>query len=66
MRVTRWQDKDRDDDPVVCSIKRAKELLKQFGGFAWTEHIDRDGGCFQTTDIQLVGNNSTHKYNHHL
>lgn len=49
-----------------CSIKNAKNLLKQFGGCAWTDHCDRDGSVFETTSIMLTGNNSQFKYNHHL
>ena len=31
-----------------------------------TEHIERDGGVFEVTDITLNGNNSRFKYNRHL
>lgn len=55
-----------DDTIGGISITRAKQLLKEFGGIAWTEHIDRDGGCFEVTEIRLNGNNSRIKYNHHL
>lgn len=48
------------------SVTRAKQLLKQYGGTGWTEHIDRDGSCFEVTNIELKGNNSKFKYNHHL
>lgn len=48
------------------SITRAKKLLKTYGGIAWTEHCDRSGGVFETTEIKLTGNNSRFKYNHHL
>jgi hypothetical protein len=48
------------------SVTAAKKLLRQFGGSAWTHHIDRDGGVFETTEIILTGNNSRHKYNKHL
>lgn len=48
------------------SISGAKKLLKLYGGRAWTNHIDRDGCCFETTEIKLKGNNSRFKYNHHL
>lgn len=48
------------------SITAAKRLLKEFGGVAWTDHCERDGGCFETTEIRLKGNNSHFKYNHHL
>ena len=41
-------------------------LLKQYGGSAWTEHCERDGGCFEVTEIKLKGNNSRFRYNHHL
>lgn len=48
------------------SVKRAKELLRKYGGDAWTEHIERDGGVFEVTEIQLKGNNSRFRYNRHL
>ena len=48
------------------SVTYAKQLLKEFGGAAWTSHIDRDGGVFETTSIELKKNNSQHKYNRHL
>ena len=48
------------------SIKHAKELLKEYGGCAWTCHFDRDGSLFETTDIKMKGNNSRVKYNRHL
>ena len=56
------------DDRVIggCSVTFAKQMLKKYGGDAWTEHIDRDGGCFEVTDIATIGNNSRFKYNHHL
>jgi hypothetical protein len=41
-------------------------MMKQYGGAGWTEHIDRDGGCFEVTEIKLQGNNSRFKYNCHL
>ena len=49
-----------------CSVYYAKKMLKQYGGVAWTEHIDRDGGLFETSEITLKGNNSRFKYNRHL
>ena len=48
------------------SITHAKELLKRYGGSAWTEHYERDGSLFEVTEIKLAGNNSKFKYNHHL
>ena len=48
------------------TVTAAKKLLREFGGSAWTEHYERDGGIFETTEIMLKGNNSKFKYNHHL
>lgn len=48
------------------SITEARKLLWQFGGTAWTEHIERNGGVFETSEIRLTGNNSRFKYNRHL
>lgn len=55
-----------DDTLEGISISHAKELLKKYGGCAWTEHIDRDGSVFETSEITLSGNNSKFKYNQHL
>lgn len=57
---------DHVDDTVFCNVSYAKKMLKKYGGTAWTEHIDRDGGCFEVTEIKLQGNNSKFNYNHHL
>ena len=57
---------DAEDTLGGIKITAAKNLLRQFGGRAWTSHIDRDGGVFETTPIRLAGNNSKHKYNRHL
>ena len=56
------------EDRTLCGIKvsAAKELLKQYDGSAWTEPCERDGVCFEVTEIKLKGNNSRFKYNHHL
>lgn len=56
------------DDRVLggISVTTAKKLLRQYGGTAWTEHCERDGGGFEVTPITLAGNNSRFKYNHHL
>lgn len=48
------------------SITVVKKLLKKFGGYGYTCHCERDGGCFETSEIKLKGNNSRFKYNHHL
>lgn len=39
---------------VQCSLPMAKKLLKNFGGYAYTEHIDRDGGLVNKTPILLT------------
>lgn len=58
---------DVSEDTVDgCSVTTAKKLLREFGGSAWTEHCERDGGCFEVTPITLKGNNSRFKYNRHL
>ena len=54
------------DDTITCSITRAKELIREYGGVGWIEHVDRDGCVFETTEIKVNGNNSRNKYNHHL
>ena len=51
---------------VDCSISTAKKMLKKYGGAAWTNHFERDGGFFESTPIKFKGNNSRHKYNRHL
>ena len=48
------------------SVSYVKKLLKEYGGYGYTEHYERDGGLFDVTTIQLNGNNSKFKYNHHL
>ena len=54
------------EDTIFCTVSAAKKLIRQYGGTAWTEHIDRYGSCFEVTPIVLEGNNSRFKYNHHL
>ena len=49
-----------------CSITTAKKLLRKCGGTAFTQHFERDGGLFETTPINLKGNNSKFTYNKHL
>ena len=51
---------------AAISLKKAKELMKKYGGAAWTEHYDRSGTFFEATPIKLSGNNSKVKYNKHL
>lgn len=48
------------------TVTAAKKLIKKYGGSAWTEHCERDGSLFDVTPIELDGNNSRFKYNHHL
>ena len=55
-----------DDTLEGVTITAAKKLIKKYGGCAWTEHCERDGGVFEVTEIKLTGNNSRFKYNHHL
>lgn len=57
---------EAEDTVEGCSVTEAKRLLREFGGFAWTDHCERDGGVFETTEITLKGNNSKFKYNRHL
>ena len=66
MRIHNWRSSDGEEYETGFSITTAKQLLKEKGGCAWTEHIDRDGCCFETSEIKLKGNNSQFKYNHHL
>ena len=47
-------------------VSTAKKLLRQYGGQAYTYHIDRDGTVFETTPITVKGNNSRFQYNRHL
>ena len=63
----KWPLIDHIDDTLSgISISAAKQLLKQYGGSAWTEHCDRDGSLFEVSEIKLQGNNSRFKYNRHL
>ena len=57
---------DHINKTINCSVSTAKRLMKEFGGFGWTDHCDRDGSVFEVTEIQMKGNNSRFKYNHHL
>lgn len=66
MRLHYWRSEDGKEEEYGISITSAKKLLKEKGGYAWTEHIGRDGSCFEVTEIKLNGNNSKFKYNHHL
>lgn len=54
------------DRTVSCTVSLAKQMLRKYGGAAWTDHIDRDGSRFEVTEIRLSGNNSRFKYNRHL
>lgn len=47
-------------------VSTAKKMLKAYGGIAFTQHFERDGGLFESTEIKLKGNNSRFKYNRHL
>jgi endonuclease/exonuclease/phosphatase (EEP) superfamily protein YafD len=65
MRLSFWRQAD-DDKPECVTISEAKELLKEKGGRAWTEHYERDGTLFEVSAIRLAGNNSRIRYNRHL
>lgn len=63
----KWPLIERIDDTLGgISVTHAKQLLRKYGGVAWTEHCERDGGVFETTEITLAGNNSRFQYNRHL
>ena len=49
-----------------CSVSLAKKLLRKYGGEAFTQHFDRNGGLFETSPICLKGNNTKFHYNQHL
>lgn len=51
---------------IQCSVTEAKKLIRRYGGAGYTQHIDRDGGVFEVTEIKVSGNNSRFKYNRHL
>ena len=57
---------DYIDLAVSGTITYVKSMIRQYGGTGWTEHIDRDGSCFEVSEIKLSGNNSYFKYNKHL
>ena len=62
-----WENVEVTDRTIEgVKVSKAKNLLKLYGGMAWTEHCERDGGCFEVTEITIKGNNSRFKYNHHL
>ena len=57
---------ESDTEVLGITVTKVKQLIKKYGGHGFTQHIDRDGGLFDTTEIKLKGNNSKHKYNRHL
>lgn len=50
-----------DDTLSGISVTHTKQLLKKYGGSAWTEHCDGDGYCLWATEITLKDNNSKFK-----
>jgi hypothetical protein len=54
------------EDAGGYSVTQVKQFIRKFGGGGYTLHIDRDGGVFETSTIELTGNNSKFKYNRHL
>ena len=65
MRLSYWR-QNKEDEPECVKVNQAKKLLKTKGGYAWTEHYERDGGLFEVSNIELKGNNSKFQYNNHL
>ena len=53
-----------------CTVTTAKKYIRKYGGCGFTEHIDRDGGCFEVTEIEVSKSNKGTvygvKYNRHL
>ena len=64
--LQRGEVKNTPHEIEAIKVSTAKKLLKTYGGVAFTQHFDRDGGLFESTEITLNGNNSNHKYNRHL
>ena len=61
--------KDEESDVEVVRLSTAKRLIKEYGGVAWTEHYDRNGGLFEVTPIKLENNRGVAynvRYNRHL
>lgn len=50
----------------LCSITTAKKMIRKYGGYGYTEHYDRNGTLFESTEIKIKGNNSRFRYNRHL
>lgn len=48
------------------NVSTIKKYMKKYGGWGFTEHYERDGTCFEVTEIKLEGNNTQFKYNCHL
>lgn len=72
-RITYFRE-TKNSEAIVTTISGAKKQLKadqklkgkDSEACAWTEHYDRDGGMFECSMIELIGNNSHFKYNQHL
>lgn len=58
--------KDNNSQRELMSITEIKKLIKNQGGYGYTEHYERDGTLFDVTEIEVKGNNSNFKYNRHL
>lgn len=57
---------DHIDHEIHCNVSTAKSLIKKYGGSGYIQHIERDGSVFEVTPIEIKGNNSRFRYNHHL
>ena len=53
-----------------CTVTKCKKMMKKYGGYGYTEHVDRDGSMFEVTYIKAKGNNAKTtygaKYNRYL
>ena len=69
MRLNFWESEDAKEREEGISVKEIKKLLKEKGGYGWTEHYERDGTMFESTPILLKSNAKMAygiKYNKHL
>jgi hypothetical protein len=70
MRIHYYEDPVTGEIDGGYKLSTVKKLLKEKGGKGWTEHCERDGGCFEVTPIEPTGShkntNYDCKYNRHL
>lgn len=58
-----WVD---DCEDIQQSVKWIKDMIKKYGGYGYTQHVDRDGSIIEISEIKTSGNNSRFRYNRHL